>query len=322
MDEIFATLEFFGHFKFNSTVVAGRERFDRFSRPRQHVVSVSRDLVFPTLSVFIDQSARLKQLSFSGDLKHVPLVDVIQLLHNTRSSGILHLNGRRGECQLVFKGGYIVSGGHIDPAMRIGEILISRKVINSASLKKALQAQSAGGQSRKPLIVTMIDLGLVKEEDAYKGLKYLIEMVIVEILTWNQGTFRLEASDEVAKDGFQYYPDNIEHEVSVDIQAVLMDALRIFDEKMRDGELTMEGDAEDGPEKAVEPEPVTEEDLPEVDVLPVEEPEPPKKEKGGLTADLLGLDELDKDVPKPKKKPEKDDGITADDLGLDDLDDF
>lgn len=238
-------------------------------------------------------------MAFYGDLKHIPLVDVIQLLHNTRTSGILHVNGNRGDCRLIFKSGYMVGAGHFDPALRIGEILVARGATSAASLQKALRVQQDEEFERKPLIITLIELGLVNEKDAFKALKYLIEMTIIEILTWKQGSFRLEASDELVKDDFRYYPEGFDHEISVDIQAVLMDALRIFDEKMRDGELVMEGDA------PPEPEPVQpEEALPDAEVL---------------TADDLGLD-FEEPQPKQKPKQKKQDGITADDLGLGDLD--
>ena len=41
-------------------------------------------------------------MSFTGDLEHLPIVDVIQLLHATRKSGILRIGCRKGESQLVF----------------------------------------------------------------------------------------------------------------------------------------------------------------------------------------------------------------------------
>lgn len=62
-------------------------------------------------------------MSFSGDLEHLPIVDVIQLLHTTRKSGTLCVRGRTGESQLVFKDGYIVSANHPNNSIRIGRLL-------------------------------------------------------------------------------------------------------------------------------------------------------------------------------------------------------
>jgi hypothetical protein len=200
-------------------------------------------------------------MSFTGDLQDLPIVDVIQLMHSTRNSGILHVNGKRGESQFVFKNGYIVGASHLNNGIRIGDILVARGAISEEVLQEALGIQHTPGTPRRPLIVTLLDWGMVEETEAYAALKALIELTLIEVLTWRKGTFTLEAKDEVASDEFKYYPDEIEREINVDVQSILMDALCSFDEKIRDGELTLE-----------------EEDT----------------SSDGITADLLGLDDLEK----------------------------
>jgi hypothetical protein len=187
-------------------------------------------------------------MSFTGDLEHLPIVDVIQLLNATRKSGVLGVRGRRGESQLVFKDGYIISASHLNNSVRIGQVLLERGAITQEALDRALEEQRRAGAERKQLIVTLLDMGLVEEKDAYSGLQALIEMTIVEILTWKRGTFVLEANPDKTQDAYQYCPKSIGREISVDAQGVLMDSLRIFDEKVRDGELSVEEDAEDEPE--------------------------------------------------------------------------
>lgn len=201
-------------------------------------------------------------MSFSGDLEHLPIVDVIQLLHSTRKSGVLRINGRKGESQLVFKDGYIVGANHLNNTVRIGKILVELNMITQETLDRTLQEQEQSGEERRPLIVSLLEKGLVNEGDAYKGLEQLIEMTLVEILTWKKGTFTLDVLTEAVSDQYRYYPDRMDREINVDTQGVLMDALRIFDEKVRDGELT--------------------EDLPEEDESPL------------LSAEDLGLADLDR----------------------------
>jgi hypothetical protein len=123
--------------------------------------------------------------------------------------------------------------------MRLGQVLIDLKIITPETLAKALLTQGYAGAKRKPLIITLLELGLVNEKDAYRGLERLIERVVVEILTWKRGTFTMEVAP-MEFDGFAFYPEQLLREVSVDTQSALMDALRVFDEKMRDGELTGE----------------------------------------------------------------------------------
>ena len=179
-------------------------------------------------------------MSFTGDLEHLPIVDVIQLLHATRKSGILRVKSRKGESELVFKDGYMVSANHLNNSVRIGKILVDLNIITAEVLDTALEAQKIAGRMRKPLLVTLVEMGLVKENEVYKGLEQLIEMTIVEILTWKKGTFTLDVQPPAVADEYRYYPDRMNMEVNVDTQSILMDALRIYDEKMRDGELDEE----------------------------------------------------------------------------------
>lgn len=203
-------------------------------------------------------------MSFSGDLESLPIVDVLQLLHASRKSGMLRVRGRRGESQLVFKDGCIVSASHLNNSVRIGQVLVDMGVITTGALESALNRQQEAGGARKPLVVTLVEMGLAREEDAYRGLEHLIEQTIVEILQWKRGTFLLESKPPAAADGYCYYPERLSQEIVVDTQGVLMDALRVYDEKRRDGELQEE-----------------EEDEPAVDGM------------SGLTADDLGLGELE-----------------------------
>lgn len=182
------------------------------------------------------------KMAFTGDLEHLPIVDVIQLMNSTRKTGVLSVRGRKGESQLVFKDGYIVSASHLNNSVRIGQVLIEKGIITPQQLDQGLQRQQLDGADRKPLAITLIEMGLLAEQDAYKGLQHLIEMTVVEILTWKSGKFTLDHLSDVVHSEFKYYPEKMNHEVNVNTQSILMDALRIFDEKMRDGLIEAEPD--------------------------------------------------------------------------------
>jgi len=179
-------------------------------------------------------------MSFTGDLEHLSIVDVIQLLHATRKSGTLTVKGRKGESQLVFSDGYIVSANHYDNSLRIGNILVEAGVITADTLEKALDEQRSAGENRRPLVATLLEGGRVRKEDASRGLEALIELTVVEILTWKRGTFNLDVSNVTVSDEYRYFPEKLHEEITLHTENVLMDALRIFDEKMRDGLLVEE----------------------------------------------------------------------------------
>ncbi|MBJ6748853.1 DUF4388 domain-containing protein [Geomonas anaerohicana] len=175
-------------------------------------------------------------MSFEGDLEHLPLVDVIQLLHQTGKTGTLTLKGAKGESQLVFRDGFIVSANHVNNSIRIGQVMLDMGLLSREALEKALLQQRDAGEDRKPIIQMLIEDGVVPTQSAYQGLEALIEMTIVEVLTWTRGTFCLEVDKVVVSDEYRYFPEQI----NMNTQSILMDALRIYDERKRDGTLTPE----------------------------------------------------------------------------------
>lgn len=177
-------------------------------------------------------------MSFAGDLEHLPIVDIIQLLHSTRKTGTLCLKSNKGESQLVFSDGYFVSANHVNNSVRIGQVLVEMQTITTDQLEHALLEQKNAGPKRKPLVATLIDLGIINKDDAYKGLEELIEMTIVEVLTWTSGTFSLDVTKSDISDEYRYFPETLQQEIFMNAQSILMDALRIYDEKMRDGTLS------------------------------------------------------------------------------------
>lgn len=209
-------------------------------------------------------------MSFNGALEHIPLVDVIQLLHMTAKTGILYLKSPKGESQLVFHDGFFVSANHLNNSVRIGQVLVEMNAISDEQLDQALTVQKKAGPARKPLVATLIEEGTIDKETAYKGLETLIEMTIVEVLTWSSGTFSLDVSKEYVSDEYRYFPEKLHQEILLNAQGILMDALRIYDEKMRDGTLSKLFFSAASPETSG-----SDGDNPDI------------------TADLLGLDVLD-----------------------------
>ena len=214
-------------------------------------------------------------MSFTGDLEHLPIIDIVQLLHQTRKTGTLCLKSYKGESQLVFKDGYIVSANHHNNNIRIGRILADMGAVTEASIEKALIEQGSG-EDRKPLVAILIESGQIDKKTAFRGLETLIELTIVEVLTWNEGTFTLDITAEVVSDEYRYFPEKLHEDLVLDTQNVLMDALRIYDERNRDGQ-QVEDDWINDDEAFSLDEPLTE----EVEL------------EDALSAEDLGLDDLE-----------------------------
>jgi hypothetical protein len=176
-------------------------------------------------------------MPFTGDLEHLSIIDVVQLLHSTRKSGTLAVRGDKGECQLVFDEGFIVSANHFDNSLRIGRILVEAGALPEAALNETLREQAAAGPARRPLVAALIESGRVGKEEAYRGLETLLELTIVEVLTWKRGSFTLDVGKVDAADEYRYFPERLHQKTRFHTENILMEALRIYDEKKRDGTL-------------------------------------------------------------------------------------
>jgi len=243
-------------------------------------------------------------MSFTGNLEDLAIVDVIQLLHSAKKSGTLTVRAGKRESQLVFDSGYMISANHPDDSYQIGKILVEMKALTAEVLELALEKQKNAGESRKPLIGMLIESGLIDKEKAFRGLEFLIEMTIVEMVTWTRGTFTLDVDNIGVSDEYRYFPETLRQDMNLDTQMVLMDALRIFDEKKRDGEIVEQIFDEDD-EPVADAAVVDEEEIAEAELI-YEEVEPAAEsvteansvtatpDSGPeLSADLLGLDNLD-----------------------------
>lgn len=225
-------------------------------------------------------------MSFAGNLEDLAIVDVIQLLHSTRKSGTLCVTGDKGHSQLVFNKGCIVCANHHNSSIRIGNVLVEMGALSPEALDGALATQKKIGSDHKPLIGLLIEQGVIEKERAFKGLECLIEMTIVEMVSWQKGTFTLNVDVVDINDEYRYLPEKLQQELNFDTQMILMDALRVYDEKRAAGLDTSNLSGERRPTP------------PEEDSSP---PATANDTAPNLSADILGLDaidELDTHIPE------------------------
>ena len=231
-------------------------------------------------------------MAFTGDLEHLHIVDIIQLVHTTRKSGIFSVKGSKGESRIVFSSGYIVSANHLNSSVRIGTVLVKTGAITIDDLRQALDATKSAGKNRRPLMAALIEMGRLKRDDALRGFKKLVEMTIVELMSWTKGTFTFDTETVPGTSEEEASYGDTEQDVGVDSQMVLMDALRIFDERERDRAAGKE---------------VPSFEAVYADVLPGEDTGEAKSERSTVTADDLGLadiDRLEKRIPRPVSEME------------------
>ena len=172
-------------------------------------------------------------MPITGDLSHFALGDMIRVLRDHRKSGTLWVGGHKGKCKFVFAKGEIVGANYLNSIVRVGQVLLRNGALSTAELSWALSIQEQDPQNRKPLVLTFLENHMVERGAAHHGLKMLIEMTLVEVLSWDSGYFKFEEG-VVANPGGWHYKLTVHQEASLNAQAALLQSLRIFDEKRRD----------------------------------------------------------------------------------------
>jgi hypothetical protein len=226
-------------------------------------------------------------MAFTGDLENLSIVDIIQLIHTTRKSGIFYVKGGKGESKIVFSNGFIVGANHINNSIRIGTVLVKMGAVTIDDLKQALSASDAApAKDRVPLMAALMRMGKLKREDAQRGLQKLVAMTIIELMGWTKGTFTFDSDAFVYSSKNGASPGDMGQDVGADAQMVLMDALRIYDERERD--------------RANGKEVPSFETL-YTDILPTQSAGGAKEKGSMITAEDLGLadiDRLEKKIPR------------------------
>ncbi|TMA27308.1 MAG: DUF4388 domain-containing protein [Deltaproteobacteria bacterium] len=199
-------------------------------------------------------------MSFSGNIEDVSVADTLQFIHLGGRSGTLRLVSGDAQAEIGFHHGRIVKAWG-PSSKRLGEILLETGVIGKDTLETALRSQE-GAHPRPTLGQILVTMGALDAESIYKVLEQQILGTVRDLVTWNRGTFEFALDDLRPADEMAVYPGDVVN-LNVDTQMVLLDALRLFDERNR-ATKPLEGDTQ-----PVHPSPAPKLALPELPRPPV-----------------------------------------------------
>ncbi|MDX2094032.1 MAG: response regulator [Kofleriaceae bacterium] len=161
-----------------------------------------------------------------GDLRVVPLAEVLQLLDVQEQSGILTVERSGARVEMYFR------RGRVDQAIAEGvpeEFLLGRFVLDAELMQRAdfeafLESRATKTGPQGKLIGTqLVKLGYLNEADLKTCLTRQSSELIYEILRWRHGRFRFAA-------GLVLPPSVIDAALGLDVEAVLMEGYRRVDE--------------------------------------------------------------------------------------------
>jgi hypothetical protein len=170
-------------------------------------------------------------MSISGNLEDVSVAEVLQFVHIGRRTGTLVLRGGEGRGEVGFHRGRIINAWS-PSSKKLGDLLLVKGLLERAQLDEALRLQ-ATRQPRRSLGQILIDSGLIKAPDLRKVVSEQIEGTVYELVTWRQGKFNFALDELRPVDDIGVYPGDILPDINLNTQMLVLEALRIFDEKNR-----------------------------------------------------------------------------------------
>ncbi|HET7785379.1 MAG TPA: DUF4388 domain-containing protein [Myxococcales bacterium] len=178
-------------------------------------------------------------MSLSGNLEDVSVADAMQFIHLGARTGTLTLKSGESTAEIGFHQGKIVNA--VGPGTRrLGDLLLEAKVIDAALLAKALHTQEEE-TPRRSLGQILVGMNAVTPEAMYRAIEQQIERTVYDLVTWTHGTFQFALDDLRPIDDIALVPGDVIRHLNLDTQMVLLDALRIFDERNRDARPTPSG---------------------------------------------------------------------------------
>jgi CheY-like chemotaxis protein len=156
-----------------------------------------------------------------GDLRVVPLAEVLQLLDVQEQSGVLTVERSGARVEIYFR------RGRVDQAIAEGvpeEFLLGRFVLDAELMQRADFESFLESRAQQRLIgQQLVKLGHINEGDLKTCLTRQSSELIYEILRWRHGRFRFAA-------GLELPASVIDAALALDVEAVLMEGYRRVDE--------------------------------------------------------------------------------------------
>lgn len=155
----------------------------------------------------------------AGNLQFVPLPDIMLLLANNRKSGSLYCQNGGVSKVLEFEKGNIVFARSTMSEDRLGEYLVSHRIVTEAQLRRVEPAP--GNQER--LGKSLVRVGLLTPATLWEHVRGQVTEIIYSLFLWKRGSF------EFREGALQ--PEKISLDVSV--MTLIIEGTRRIDEWSR-----------------------------------------------------------------------------------------
>jgi CheY-like chemotaxis protein len=161
-------------------------------------------------------------VALAGELKAVPLAEVLLLLAQQEQQGVLVIARRNAEVELHFRAGRVEQGTATGAPeeLLLGRFIVDAEHITEKQLDEFIDARE---RPIKLLGTQLVKAGLITEEELKGCLGQQTREHIYEALRWNYGRFSFRTTEELA-------PLALEASLGLDVEAILMEGFRRVDE--------------------------------------------------------------------------------------------
>jgi CheY-like chemotaxis protein len=160
-----------------------------------------------------------------GDLRVVPLAEVLQLLDVQEQSGALTVERSGARVDIYFRRGRVdqATAEGVPEEFLLGRFVLDAELVPRAELEAFLESRADGKSGQRLIGQQLVKLGMIGEADLKTCLTRQSSELIYEILRWRHGRFRFSA-------GIELPPSVIDAALGLDVEAVLMEGYRRVDE--------------------------------------------------------------------------------------------
>lgn len=165
-------------------------------------------------------------MAIEGPLRELGIHDVFQLLDLSRKTGTLTITSplRDNQGTVYFDSGAVVFAAIRSNPHPLGELLLRAGKISEGDLARARDAQTRSSDTRR-LGEILVDREAITRKELERQVRFQVEEVVFELLSWSEGFFRFEESAALEAPA--------EASIRISTESLLMEGARRIDEWSR-----------------------------------------------------------------------------------------
>lgn len=162
-------------------------------------------------------------LDLEGNLAVFEPISVFQLISLSQSTGELTLDVGDNSARIFFERGSVTYAEISNRKLKLGEYLVSQKLLSQKELDKLLVRNRKG----KKLGKLLVEQGAIDEHNLRSAIEEQIKEVVYEVVRWKKGWFRFSNEKE---------PTQQDVFIDIPLDSLILEGLKRLDEERENGE--------------------------------------------------------------------------------------